>query len=287
MARAAEGRSEDRADGEDGVDGIRQYLGAWSALSVVQFFAAEAAVIAWWAGPAPYSRRLGFISDLGQVSCGLHGTREICSPLHPLMNVSFVLQGLGMVLAALLITSAVLRVAADAPAVRAQRRLAVSLAGRTTAGGARGAERPGRAVLAAVRSGHPAAAVPWLATLAVRVLLGLAGAGVVVVGLVPQDSQQAVHLVGAAAYFLAGSLALVVLGVLWLRRTAAAWAVLLCGASAFVATVVGGALRMEVPEPGTLERFMGYPITAGIALAGAVIAYRLGVPSRPAARARR
>jgi hypothetical membrane protein len=272
------------AAAEASTNRIRHYIGAWSAVSILQFFAAEAATIAAWRGPAPYSRRLNFISDLGQVGCGLHGTREVCSPLHALMNVSFVLQGLGMVIAALLITSAVLRVAAHEGAVRAAGRLSRALAARS--GSAGGGERttPGPAprvpLAAAIQSGHPAAAVPWAATLAVRILLGLAGAGVAVVGLVPQDSNEAVHLAGAGAYFLGGSLALVVLGMLWIRRSAAAWPVLLCGGASFVATLVGGAVRLHVPEPGTLERFMGYPITVGIALVGAVIAYRLGVPAR-------
>ncbi|MDP9885242.1 putative membrane protein [Sinomonas atrocyanea] len=282
------------AAAEASTDRIRHYLGAWSAVSVLQFFAAEAATIAAWHGPAPYSRRLNFISDLGQVGCGLHGTRVVCSPLHAFMNVSFVLQGVGMVIAALLITSAVLRVAAQDRGVRAQARLSRALAARAagtgrTAGLPRTTPAPaaGVSLAAAIRSGHPAVAVPWAATLAVRILLGLAGAGVAVVGLVPQDSIEALHLAAAGAYFLGGSAALVVLGLLWIGRSAAAWPVLLCGGASFVATVVGGAVRLHVPEPGTLERFMGYPITAGIALVGAVIAYRLGVPARQARALRR
>ncbi|WP_369046631.1 hypothetical protein [Sinomonas sp. P10A9] len=294
MAHPDDAERTENAAGPVMTDRIRHYLGAWSAVSVVQFFVAEAAVIAAWRGPAPYTRRLNLISDLGQVHCGLHGTREVCSPLHTLMNVSFVLQGVGMVIAALLITSAVLRVAAYGPAVRAEARLSEGLA---RAGTRRTTPLPGFRARAAVALGvapgggrvsrHRAIVVPRAATLAVRILLGVAGAGVAVVGFVPQDSQEAVHLAGAGAYFLGGSLALVVLGVLWIRRTAAAWPVLLCGASAFAATVIGGAVALHVPEPGTLERFMGYPITAGIAVAGAVIAYRLGVPARQARALRR
>ncbi|GAA2202454.1 DUF998 domain-containing protein [Sinomonas flava] len=261
----AQARSRQGSGNGNRTERIRLYLGAWSAVSVLQFFAAEAATIARWAGPAPYSRRLGFISDLGQVGCGLHGTRDICSPLHALMDFSFVLQGIGMVIAALLLTSPVLRVAAEWPAVLAERRLTAALV-RTTPSPA----------------SHAKVAVPRLATLAVRLLLGAAGIGVAVVGLFPQDSVEAVHLAGATAYFLGGSSALVVLGLLWLRRTAAAWPVLLLGATALTSTLVGGALQMRVPEPGTLERLMGYPVTIGIAIVGAVLAWRLGVPSRAA-----
>jgi hypothetical protein len=45
---------------------------------------------------------------------------------------------------------------------------------------------------------------------------------------------------------------------------------------------------MHVPEPGTLERLMGYPITAGVAAAGLVVAQRVQRERalRTAARAR-
>lgn len=70
----------------------RQYIGAWAVLSVVQYFVAEAAVIEAWAGPEPYDRRTGLISDLGAVNCGVFDGRHVCSPLHGLMNASFVVQ---------------------------------------------------------------------------------------------------------------------------------------------------------------------------------------------------
>ena len=217
---------------------VRHYLGAWSALSVVQFFVAESVAALRWAGPSPYSLTENFISDLGALRCGLHGTRFVCSPLNWLMDVSFVLQGFGMIVAALLITSSVLYVAARSTAPRS----------------------------AAVQS-----AKGLTATTTVRVLLGLAGAGLVVVGLVPEDTFAGVHLTGAGFYFGGGSLALVVLGAQWLGRTSAGWAVLGLGAIALVATVIAALTRLHVPAPGFLERIMAYSITVGIAVMGAVI----------------
>ncbi|WP_138444568.1 DUF998 domain-containing protein [Sinomonas susongensis] len=211
---------------------VRHYLGAWSAVSVVQFFAAEFVVALHWAGPAPYSPTANFISDLGALHCGIHSGREVCSPLNWLMNGSFVLQGLGMLLAAVLITSTVLGVAArpDVPSPKG-----------------------------------------LTATTAVRVLLAAAGAGLVVVGLVPEDSIDALHLTGAGFYFGGASLALVVLGAQWLAHTRAGWAVLGLGLISLVSTAIGAATRLHVPEPGLLERFMAYPITFGIAAMGAVV----------------
>jgi hypothetical membrane protein len=218
---------------------VRHYLGAWSAVSVVQFFVAEAVVASRWAGPSPYSLSENFISDLGALRCEPHGGRSVCSPLNWLMDASFVLQGLGMILAALLITSSVLCVAARHTPARS------SVQAPTTANA--------------------------LAATAVRILLGLAGAGLVVVGLVPEDTVAALHLTGAGFYFGGSSLALVVLGAQWLGRTSAAGAVLLLGTLAAVATIVAAVTRLHVPLPGLLERVMAYSITLGIALMGAVI----------------
>ncbi|WP_190991529.1 DUF998 domain-containing protein [Pseudarthrobacter sulfonivorans] len=218
----------------------RHYIGAWSVLSVLQYFVAETAVIGGWAGPQPYDRRTGFISDLGAVNCGIFDGRNVCSPLHWLMNASFIVQGLGMLLGALLLTSGLLCVAARA--------------------GAR------------VQPGHRK---PWLAAVWVRILAGTAGAGTMIVGLVPEDIGSGWHYTGALMYFIAGALAVLVLGALWLRQTPLGWFVLVCGLASSAALVTGGLTGMNVPEPGTLERLMGYPVTVGVATAGLIIAQRV------------
>jgi len=62
-------------------------LGAFLWMLCLQFFAAEAVAISGWLGA--YSYRFNYISDLGAVRC----SPEICSPLHAVMNGSFLLQG--------------------------------------------------------------------------------------------------------------------------------------------------------------------------------------------------
>jgi hypothetical membrane protein len=62
--------------------------GAWLWVGCLQYFAAEAIAVAGYQGG--YSFRRNFISDLGAVSCG---DGAGCSPLHPLMNAAFVIQG--------------------------------------------------------------------------------------------------------------------------------------------------------------------------------------------------
>lgn len=225
------------------VASTRFYLGALAKLSVLQYFVVEAAVIGAWAGPEPYSRRTGLISDLGALRCGEYAGREVCSPAHLLMNASFVVQGIGMMVGALLLNSAVIGVAASV--------------------GARRTDAPGR---------RP----PFAAALTARALSLAAGAGTVVVGLVPEDVGSGWHLAGAIAYFAGGGLALVLVGWLWRARTPLGWFIFACGAVALAALITGGVTRMHVPEPGTLERFMGYPITIGMAALGLVVAQRVG-----------
>ena len=222
------------------VAATRFYMGALAKLSVLQYFVAEAAVIGAWAGAEPYSRRTGYISDLGAVSCGDFSGRDVCSPAHVLMNASFVVQGLGMIVGALLLGSALLCCAA------------------------RSAVRPRRGAAGVAVAG------------AARLLTGTAGAGTVIVGLVPEDAGSAWHVAGATMYFAAGALALLVIGWLWLRQTPLGWIILACGVVSAGALIAAGLTGMHVPEPGTLERLMGYPITVGVAAAGLVIAQRVG-----------
>ena len=234
----------------------RVYAGALALLSVLQYFVAEAAVIGAWAGQQPYSRRTGYISDLGAVSCGFFDGRDVCSPAHVLMNASFVVQGIGMMVGALLLGTALLCTAA----------------------------RPGARFTLA-----PASRATWAAAIAARALTAAAGAGTVLVGLVPEDAGSVWHAVGAILYFAAGGLALVLLGWLWLRQTPLSWPILACGVVSLGALIAGGVTGMDVPEPGTLERLMGYPITIGTAAAGLVVAQRVGRGrnTRKAARAGR
>ncbi|WP_442543441.1 DUF998 domain-containing protein [Arthrobacter sp. KN11-1C] len=233
---------------------IRSNIGGWAHLSVVQYFVAESAVIEAWRGPEPYDRRTGFISDLGALKCGAYEHRDVCSPLHLLMNASFVVQGLALLFGALLLSSALLCIAA----------------------------RPGVRILqgAGYRRARATA-------VAVRVLTGISGLGTVVVGFVPEDLGSPFHFVGALMFFIGGAFALVLLGVLWLPHTPMSWFILVCGVLTLGALVVGGLTRMDVPEPGTLERLMGYPVTIGFSAAGLVVAQRVRDVRRTARLAKR
>lgn len=75
----------------------RANAGAILWICCLQYFAAEAVAIHGWRGA--YSLSRNYISDLGAVGCeaAANGASDaatrLCSPLHALMNASFVLQG--------------------------------------------------------------------------------------------------------------------------------------------------------------------------------------------------
>ncbi|MFD7311058.1 DUF998 domain-containing protein [Promicromonospora sp. NPDC059942] len=65
------------------------------ALGTIQFFVAHLVAQAAWTNPA-YSWWNNYISDLGATVCGPFSDNYVCSPLHPIMNTAFVLQGMLM-----------------------------------------------------------------------------------------------------------------------------------------------------------------------------------------------
>ena len=67
----------------------------------VQYFIVQ--LIAGFNWPHPYSLADNTISDLGNTSCSMYGSRYVCSPLHSYMNASFITLGILMMAGAILI----------------------------------------------------------------------------------------------------------------------------------------------------------------------------------------
>jgi hypothetical membrane protein len=67
----------------------------------IQYFIIQVVTAQAWS--MPYSLRLNPISDLGNTACAMYGSRFVCSPLHNLMNASFILLGLTMATGSLFI----------------------------------------------------------------------------------------------------------------------------------------------------------------------------------------
>ncbi|MCP1412715.1 DUF998 domain-containing protein [Paenarthrobacter sp. A20] len=258
MTTAAGPRGSDRGLLPD-LAGRRELVGGWAAITPIHYFIVEAVAIAAWLGNPGYERRAHVISDLGAAHCGPFNGYEVCSPLNWLMNVSFVLQGAAMILGAVLVNTAVLSIAAE----------------------------PGARVITprmASESRRAAESIPWLAAGVVRALILVAGIGQAMVGLVPEDTDLALHLVGAGMYFIAGPLSLAILGVVWRRHTQMSWFVLVCGAVSLGTTIYILAVGLRVEEPGAIERTMAYPIIMGLSMVGLVVARRV-TKQRKAVRA--
>ncbi|HYI32351.1 MAG TPA: DUF998 domain-containing protein [Glaciibacter sp.] len=217
----------------------RSLIGAWAAVSVLQYFLAEAIVISAWAAPQPYSRRYNLISDLGAVECGIYRGREVCSPLHGVMNASFLLQGSAMIIGAALVSTVVLGVAA--------------------------------------RRDLPATVIHPRVLLFTRLLIAASGAGTILIGLFPEDVNEALHYTGAVLFFTAGGIALVIIGWSWRRLHWTSWLIFSAGALSLASTIAFGVVTLlfglsNGPDLGTLERAMAYPITIGLAIVGGRIA---------------
>jgi hypothetical membrane protein len=67
----------------------------------IQYFVIQIVAAAAWT--THYSLSQNAISDLGNTACGLYGMRYVCSPLHSVMNASFIGLGCTMAVGALLI----------------------------------------------------------------------------------------------------------------------------------------------------------------------------------------
>ena len=75
-------------------------------MCAVQFFVTQIVVQSVWT--SPFSLATNFISDLGNTTCGNYpdvGGTYVCSPWHALMNVSFSLQGVIILVGAILARS--------------------------------------------------------------------------------------------------------------------------------------------------------------------------------------
>ena len=68
----------------------------------VEYLVVEAVAASAWQTPA-YSYASNFVSDLGAPDCSTFQGREICSPLHTVMNAGFIAQGALFVVASFLL----------------------------------------------------------------------------------------------------------------------------------------------------------------------------------------
>ncbi|HYH36284.1 MAG TPA: DUF998 domain-containing protein [Candidatus Saccharimonadales bacterium] len=79
----------------------KETLGAFLWAMSIQYYAVQIVVAASFSGG--YNWAYNTISDLGNTRCGTYGERLVCSPSHLLMNISFVILGVTMIIGAVLL----------------------------------------------------------------------------------------------------------------------------------------------------------------------------------------
>jgi hypothetical membrane protein len=192
--------------------------GSW-ALTLLYFIGQAVAQAAW---RTPYSLIDNRVSDLGNTACGRTlANTYICSPLHTLMNATFVLTGV-LILVGLFLTRS----------IWPRRRL-------TTWG---------------------------------LILLGVAGAGTILVGLSPENVNVLFHLLGALN-IPAGNAAMILLGLaIWRERRGIAWFSLVSGVIGFLGLLAGPFLVIMTGHGGGLaERIALYPLIIWLIVFGFAI----------------
>src|SRR5258708_40175472 len=77
------------------------WLGPLIYILSIEFFVVQTVVAKAWT--VPFSLGLNTISDLGATTCGIIDGRDVCSPLHLLMNVAIIVFGCLMASGSLLL----------------------------------------------------------------------------------------------------------------------------------------------------------------------------------------
>jgi len=196
------------------------YLGPLFWVLSIQYYLIQLIVAAAWTR-AHYSWLHNTISDLGNTVCGPYGTWLVCSPLHMLMNASFIVLGSTMILGSLLVYHEFQR----------------------STGSAIGFS-----------------------------FMAMAGLGTALVGLFPENTVSALHVLGAALPFILGNFSLLVLGKsLTLPRALRVYTVLSGGIALIALGFFVTHTYLGIGQGG-IERITAYPQTIWLIVFGAYIA---------------
>ncbi|WP_422933435.1 DUF998 domain-containing protein [Sinomonas sp. P47F7] len=252
----------------------RHLIGSWAAKSLLQYFAVEWIVFLSW---SDYAYWRNVVSDLGARGCHSVDGQTTCRSAFVAADLSFILIGVGVTVAALLITSTVLRVGGHSAEHEKELRLSRA-AGQANLPATKrlirhlGGEHEGREL---TRAHH--------LTTATRFFMAVAGLAVVGVGVFPEDFYAADgmpwgHMISTAVFLVCAIVTLVLLGILWLRPRPVVARILL--GLAAVASVGGTLFLIKTvaaiaghPEvlgdfTGLYERGVIYGFIVGMAVMG-------------------
>ena len=200
---------------------FRLLLGGCAWILTPLYFVGQILVQAAWT--MPYSMIDNRVSDLGNTTCGTTvANTYICSPLHAVMNVTFILTGM-LILIGLALTHSVW---------------------------------------------PPRHLTTWG-----LIMLGVAGAGTILVGLSPENVHIFIHVVGAVN-IPAGNVAMILLGLaIWRDRRGPrielAWFSVLAGTVGLLGMLTGHFLMILTGHGGGLaERIALYPLIIWLVVVG-------------------
>ncbi|WP_336857337.1 hypothetical protein [Sinomonas albida] len=230
----------------------RHLIGSWAAKSLLQYFAVEWIVFLSW---SDYAYLRNVVSDLGARGCHSVDGQTTCRSAFVAADLSFILIGVGVTVAALLTTSTVLRVGGRFARHEEEARLSRSEGSTDLTAAKRlirhlGGEHEGRKL---TRAHH--------LTTATRCAMAIAGLAVVGVGAFPEDLDgwggvPWGHLISTSVFLVCAVLTLVLLGLLWLEPRP--WPARILLALAGIATI-GGALFLIK----TVASMAGHPEVLG------------------------
>ena len=200
---------------------FRLLLGGCAWILTPLYFVGQILVQAAWT--TPYSMIDNRVSDLGNTTCGTTvANTYICSPLHAVMNVTFILTGM-LILIGVALTHSVW---------------------------------------------PPRHLTTWG-----LIMLGVAGAGTILVGLSPENVHIFIHVVGAVN-IPAGNVAMILLGLaIWRNRRGPrielAWFSVLAGTVGLLGMLTGPFLMILTGHGGGLaERIALYPLIIWLVVVG-------------------
>lgn len=81
---------------------LRSIIGPLLWISSFQYYVAQVLVASYWPSGHSYNWLHNTISALGNTACGQRGSDYICSPAHPIMNLSFFILGVTTIFGALI-----------------------------------------------------------------------------------------------------------------------------------------------------------------------------------------
>jgi hypothetical protein len=234
----------------------RHMIGSWAAKAMLSFIVFEWVVQLGWNGHSTYSYAANYVSDLGAVHCGDIGNpaaRYVCSPSYAAMDLALIFIGVSVVVAACLITSPVLWIAAHAGDLdQAYKGLLRAPHGKIRI-------RPSRFAI--------------VTTTIIRWSLALSGLAIFTIGAFPEDypdGQQSlgIHETGVRVLVAGIVVTLISIGVLWYKRTdASLWffgLAAVAGVSAVLLAFTSGTTQLS----GLFERGVIYSFIAGLVILG-------------------